>query len=167
MLVGRQGLLIWALGLFVPSRTSSSVRNCASFPRQPVLGGDKSLTRPPLAVCDTLADAPTSLGITVGCRPPVPARHQISNQRRRSNRKRDPSPLAAILAALSWPSYPSRHLVRLVPSGLQFPTLSDSRRPRRPFSTRFYADQTFALMRTTFSSSLLQVTNAIPSASRS
>jgi hypothetical protein len=167
MLVGRQGLLIWALGLFVPSRTSSSVRNCASFPRQPFWAVTRAWPgRLSRSVTPWLMHLPALASRLAAGLPSLRAiKSRTSDVDQIASEIHHPS-------QPSWPRYPGRAIPVVTSSGLsqvgfifQLETTRDDRVGL--FSTLFYADQTFALMRTAFSSSLLQVTNAIPSASRS
>lgn len=128
------------------SRTSSAVRNCNKLRRQPFWAVTRA--RPGRARSVTpLAHAPTSLGITVGCHAPVPARHQTRPQQRRSNRQRDPAPLTVVHAEVSHSS-PSAGLYQVGFIFLLFParaTVSSH------FSSLFYARSMLAIMRTTFS----------------
>src|SRR5437764_12618600 len=90
MLVGRQELLIWDVG-----RAKLALQAFSIAQRQSALSEPNKLpstqTNPTSQnkVGVILVHAFLTLGITVGCRPSVPARHQSSSQRCRSNGKRE------------------------------------------------------------------------------
>jgi hypothetical protein len=74
----------------------------------------KSSFRSVTSLCVRLLH-PRVLGITVGCRPPVPARHQSSSQMCRSNRK--PDPIMKLSPAIKLFTEPCKH---------RFPILSEA-----------------------------------------
>jgi hypothetical protein len=86
ILVGRQELLIWGTTK-QSSSACSSTPSSHSRPRPSTSSSwQESSSLPAISLLVGLMQ-PHALGITVGCRPPAPARHQSSSQMCRSNRK--------------------------------------------------------------------------------